>query len=92
MPPETKLVASNEVLTRMVGDELVLLDLARGVYYGLNPTGARIWELLVEGASIRDAATRLAEEHEVALEEAEREVRRIVEELRERELVTPAGA
>ena len=87
MRAETTVVPGDDVLTRTVGDELVLLDLARGVYYGLNPSGARIWELLVSGLSIRETAARIAEEHEVTAEDAERDVIRLVEELRNRELV-----
>jgi hypothetical protein len=91
MTPDTTVVATEELLTRMVGDELVLLDLARGVYYGLNPTGARIWELLAGGRSVHETAMTLAEEHDVAAAEAEREVVRLVEELRERGLVAARG-
>ena len=32
-----------------LGDETVILDLASGTYYGLDPVGARIWQLMAEG-------------------------------------------
>ncbi len=76
-----------QVIAKVVGDELVLLDLERGVYYGLNEAGARIWQLLAEGGSIAVVAARMAEEFDVAPEEVERDVLALVEELRERELV-----
>jgi hypothetical protein len=37
----------NQVSSR-VGDEVAILDLDRSVYFGLDPVGARIWELLQE--------------------------------------------
>jgi hypothetical protein len=37
----------NQVSSR-VGDEVAILDQDRSVYFGLDPVGARIWELLQE--------------------------------------------
>lgn len=36
------------VVTQKVGEELVILDLESGNYYGLDPVGARMVELLRE--------------------------------------------
>ena len=41
-----------EVMARTVGDETVILDLTSGTYFGLDPVGARIWQLLTEGKSL----------------------------------------
>ena len=41
--------AREGVIAKMVGSEMVLLDYDRGIYYGLNPVGARLWQLLSEG-------------------------------------------
>ena len=40
------------VIAKMVGAEMVLLDYDRGIYYGLNPIGARVWQLLSEGHEV----------------------------------------
>lgn len=39
---------SENVVSREVGGEFVLLDLESGIYFGLNPVGSRIWQLLDE--------------------------------------------
>ena len=39
---------SEQVVAREVGGEMVLLDLESGQYFGLDPVGGRIWELLPE--------------------------------------------
>jgi hypothetical protein len=88
MVAETRLIAAPSVVTSSVGDELVLLDLDRGIYYGLNPTGARVWELLIEGSSTTEVIAKLAADHEVACAVVEKEVVRIVEELREKKLLS----
>ena len=41
-----------------VGDETVILDLASGTYFGLDPVGARIWALMGEGKTLAESARR----------------------------------
>lgn len=53
------------VVYKKVGEEMVLLDFDRGVYYGLNPAGARMWELLAEGKTSEEIIDRLTEEFDV---------------------------
>lgn len=43
---DTILIRSEEVLYQEVGEEAVLLDLAGEQYFGLDPVGTRIWNLL----------------------------------------------
>ena len=40
--------ASEDVVAREVSGEMVLLDLESGQYFGLDPVGGRVWELLSE--------------------------------------------
>lgn len=40
---------SDDVIAREVAGEMVLLDLASGLYFGLDPVGSRIWQRLSEG-------------------------------------------
>src|SRR5437773_5822693 len=42
----TVIVASTDQISSELAGEAVILDLKRGVYHGLDPTGARIWTLL----------------------------------------------
>lgn len=37
---------SDDVIAREVAGEMVLLDLASGLYFGLDPVGSRIWDRL----------------------------------------------
>ena len=39
---------SDDVLAQEVGGETVLLDLASEQYFGLDPVGTRIWELIAD--------------------------------------------
>ncbi|HYI12182.1 MAG TPA: PqqD family protein [Thermoanaerobaculia bacterium] len=70
------------VVFNRVGDELVLLDLHRGIYYGLDPVGARIWQLLSEGAGEGEIVARLGEEYDVERETLAADLGRLIAELR----------
>lgn len=79
---------SPDVVFKRVGDEAVLLDFERGIYYGLDGVGARVWELLAANASLEDAAAAMTEEYEVELAAVRRDIELLVDELVRNGLVT----
>ena len=58
------------VMSRLVGDETVLLDLESGMYFGLDGVGKRIWELLADGKRLGEIAAVIAGEFDVDEEKA----------------------
>jgi hypothetical protein len=85
-----KVVIPTQVMARQVGDETVILDLASGTYFGLDPVGARIWQLLGEGKTLAEICQMMLEEYEVEREQLETDVLRLTGELLERGLVVQA--
>ena len=79
-----------EVMAREVGDETVILDLAAGAYFGLDPVGARIWQLMGEGKSLSEICDIMLEEYEVAREELERDALKLADDLEAQGLIKPA--
>ena len=71
------------VLSRKLDDEMVLLNLDSGEYFGLNDTGTRVWELLADGRSREEVIERLIEEFEVPGEVASGHVASLCDELLE---------
>ena len=69
------------VMARRVGDEVIVLDLTGGEYFGLPDVGARIWELLLDGKSLIQVADAIAIEYDVDRATAEDDVIRLVSEL-----------
>lgn len=82
-----KVTIPSHVMARQVGDETVILDLASGTYFGLNPVGARIWQLVSEGKTIGRVLESVLAEFEVTAAEAERDLDNLLSELRSRELI-----
>ncbi|MGB4911608.1 MAG: PqqD family protein [Candidatus Dechloromonas phosphoritropha] len=80
----------SQVMARTVGDETVILDLASGTYFGLDPIGARIWELMGEGKTLAEISATMLEEYEVTAEQLQGDVIKLAGELAERGLVLKA--
>ena len=77
------------VIAKMVGSEMVLLDYDRGIYYGLNPVGARVWQLLSDGEASDRIIEMLEGEYDVARETLEADLAALLRELEAKELVEP---
>ena len=90
MNPTSKVTIPAQVMARLVGEEIVILDLASGTYFGLDPVGARIWELMGEGRTLAEICATMLEEYEVERAQLEEDVLRLAAELAERGLVVPA--
>ena len=85
-----KVVVPTQVMARQVGEEIVILDLAGGSYFGLDPVGARIWQLMGECRTLAEICESMLEEYEVEREQLETDVLRLTGELLERGLVVKA--
>jgi hypothetical protein len=76
------------VIARQVGDETVLLDLASGTYFGLDPVGARIWQLIETGKSLREVCDQMVEEYDVARQVLEQDTLALARDLVEKKLIS----
>lgn len=77
-----RVTVPGHVMVRQLGDEAVILDMASGYYFGLDPVGARIWQLLSQPSSFAEIVERMAREYDVTPEQAESDLVRFVEELK----------
>ncbi len=87
MTDERRIKASVDVVSRVVDGEAVLLDLESGKYFGLNPVGSRVWELLQEETTVTALCERMGAEFEVESATLRADVVELIEQLRERRLV-----
>ena len=85
---DRRVTVNRDVVFRDVEGETVLLHLERGIYFGLDPVGTRVWASLVEHGCARPVVAQLLEEFEVTADVLERDIARLLEALIENELVT----
>jgi len=85
-------VGSPHAVSRLVGETMVLLDLSTDKYFGLPNAGARMWELLSEGATLIRVADVIASEYEVAREQAHHDAQKLAAKLVEAGLLLPVSS
>lgn len=73
---------------RELSGESVLLQLEAGMYYGLNPVGTRLWQLVAEHGHLRTVHGLALEEFDIDAETLERDLLELVHDLEVRRLVT----
>jgi hypothetical protein len=71
--------------------ELAILNSDTGVYYGLDPVGARIWSLILEFKTVAEMKTILLEEYEVNSAQLECDLLTLLSDLRSKGLIEPAA-
>jgi hypothetical protein len=86
-----KLVIRPHVHARAFDAELVIVDLDRGEYYGLNPVGARVWERFAAGLTLEQVVAVVVQDFDVDALTAERDVMRIVNEWIQLGIAAPEG-
>lgn len=78
---------SKEAVHCDVEDEVVILGMKDGVYYGLNPVGAFIWSKIQEPKTVEEIRDLILEEFDVDLEECESDLIELLQDLLEHNLI-----
>jgi hypothetical protein len=76
-----------DVVSRRLGDEIVLVHLKTNRIFSLSPTGARFWELLSDGRARPDIEAELLREYDVSPEEVSAEIDSLVRTLEAEQLL-----
>lgn len=84
---ESRVVRTGEAITASVDDELVMMDVEAGTYYGLNSVAAAIWKLLSTPTTVHELCTALSQSFEVPSEQCTAEVLEFLEHLQAKGLV-----
>ncbi len=81
------IIATKDVISCDLNGEAVIMHLPSETYFGLDPTGAVIWNFIQEGRTFDDICNHLLSEYEVTYEQCTTEVGRLIEEMRANGLV-----
>jgi len=79
-------LAKDQVACDLAG-EVAIVNLQNGVYYGLDPTGARIWKLLGDSVTLDQLCRSLMHIYDVERSRLESDVRAFVGELADQGLI-----
>ena len=82
-----KITISPQAVARQVGNETVILHLGNGTYFGLDPVGARIWQLMGEGKTLAEICEVMLDEYDVSREDVERDALSLAQNLAAQKLI-----
>jgi hypothetical protein len=80
-------VAAKHQVSSDLGEEVAILELGAGMYYGLNEVGARLWELVQEPRTVGEIQAVILDEYEVAPASGKRDVLALLQQLADSRLV-----
>lgn len=79
--------ASREQVSCNLVDEVIVLSLRNGSYFGLNPVAASVWEMIQETCPVVEVRDKLLQAYVVEADECTRELLALLQRLAEWELV-----
>jgi hypothetical protein len=87
-----KISVSPGAIARRVGDELVILNVRSGTYFGLDHVGARIWQLLEEQKGPEEIRDAMLNDYDVSRETFERDFEALIKDLLAQGLVSTGNS
>ena len=85
-------VAAREQVSCPLDEESAILNLKNSVYYGMNPIGTRVWNLLKEPRTIAELRDALLSEYEVDAKLCERDLLDLLEKMKGEGLIEVQSA
>jgi hypothetical protein len=80
-------VAAKDQVSCDLAGEAAILNVKSGVYYGLDPVGARIWTLMQEPRAVAEIQNTITGEYDVEPERCARDLMGLLEKLLEEGLI-----
>ena len=80
-------VVADDVVSCDLDGEAAILDLKDGIYYGLDPVGAKIWNLIQNPMAVNEIIRIIMEEYDVDKDQCKNDIFELIEELLDNRLV-----
>ena len=74
-------------MSSRLGDEIVILSVSAGKYYGLNPLAAFVWGQLSDPVKFADLRSAVLSEYEVSEDQCTADLNKLLNDLRSEGLV-----
>jgi hypothetical protein len=74
-------VAAKDQVSCDLAGEAAILNITSGVYYGLDPVGARIWNLMQQPCEVAEIQNTISDEYDVEPERCARDLVELLEKL-----------
>lgn len=80
-------IQNKEVVQSKIGDEVVMLDVESGYYFGLNSVASVIWDMMKDKIDLNTLVENLMKEFEVDKETCETDTLELLAEMKEKKII-----
>jgi hypothetical protein len=80
-----------DIVASDIDDEKVMMSVEKGQYFGLEPVGSRVWELIEKPVKVSELIDALLGKYDVDRETCEKDVLAFLEELNEAGILRVEG-
>jgi len=87
----TKYIQNKKVIQSAIGEEVVMLDMDSGFYFGLNSVASIIWRKLEKEISFEEIISELLEDYNIDEVTCENETRIFLNQLLEKNIIKPVS-
>ena len=84
----TTVARSDELVCAMMDNEVVMMSLEQGAYFGLDAIGSRIWELLEHPMTVSELCRQLLASYAVDVETCHQDTLDFLQDLYAAEIIT----
>lgn len=78
LTPNSRVQVPPDVLVQDLQGEAVLLNVASGCYFGLDAVGHRMWQALVQTATVEEACQQLVAEYDAPAERVSQDLQELL--------------
>lgn len=87
MQADFRYIQNAEIIQSKIGEEVVMLDMESGFYFGLNSVASVIWGMMEEGIEFYVLVEKLMEQFEVDRAICESDTKELIEQLLEKKII-----
>ena len=80
----------NQVISKIIDDEAIIIKLEQGVYYSLNELGSLIWKMIVEKNTSSSIVDYIIANYSVDISQAKQDVENLLDKMHEEQLIIPS--
>jgi hypothetical protein len=83
----SRVVRSKDFITSTVDNDLVMMSLEKGIYYGLDEIGSHVWAHIAEPITIHDLCQKMTSQFEVGADQCQTDVLAFLHELQKENMI-----
>jgi len=84
---ESKVKVKPGQLSSNLDDEVVILNLEEGMYYGMNDVSSLVWNMIQEPCVVEVIIDKVMEEYDVPKDQCQTDILSLLKELQEKNLI-----